>query len=238
MALHPNKAQPENYHDPLAIAATRDDPTDVLRQAIVRGDYGPNERLLEQEIMTRFGLPRSKVRVALRELSQEGLVELELNRGARVRTVSIDEAIILTEVRMVLEGLCAAKAAQNATDEELEGLSQTFELLREYGEATDFIRFAQMNTVLHNSIGAMSRQPVATKFIERLGNQGIRPRFLISLLPGRIPTSIAEHAAIVNAILERNAVEARDAMEAHVASIIDALKSIENLRGYDALVLP
>lgn len=220
------------------IAATRDDPTDILRQAIVRGDYGPNERLIEQEIVTRFGLSRSKVRVALRELSQEGLVELERNRGARVRTISLDEAITLTEVRMVLEGLCAAKAAVNASDEELEGLSQTFEKLKEYGAATDFIRFAQMNSVLHNSIGAMSRQPVATKFIERLGNQGIRPRFLIALLPGRIPTSIDEHAAIVNAIVARDAVGARNAMEAHIASIIEALRSIDNLSGYDALVLP
>src|SRR5437899_835819 len=70
----------------------REDPYHKLREAIVSGQFHPNERLVEAAIAERIGAGRTAVRAALVRLDQEGLVELERNRGARVRHISDGEA--------------------------------------------------------------------------------------------------------------------------------------------------
>src|SRR5579875_664954 len=80
-------------------------PEDRLRAAIVDGDLLPNERLVEAELTRRLGVGRSAVRTALARLEHEGLVEIEPHRGARVRVVSLPEAVEIVEARAVLEGL-------------------------------------------------------------------------------------------------------------------------------------
>src|SRR5690348_189599 len=71
----------------------------------------PGQRLVEEELAGTLGVTRASLRAALFDLTAEGLVERIPNRGARVRTISVDEAVAIIECRMVLEGLCAAKAA-------------------------------------------------------------------------------------------------------------------------------
>ena len=101
-------------------AAVTADPrvTDLIRDAIVRGEYAPNQRLIEADLSSTFSASRATVRTALLELAGEGLVERLPNRGSRVRTISLDEAIEILEVRMGVEGLCAAKTAMNISDED------------------------------------------------------------------------------------------------------------------------
>ena len=64
-----------------------------LRAEIVSGRLGPNQRLVEAELSLTFGMGRDAVRMALVRLEQEGLVERERYRGARVRRVDLDEAL-------------------------------------------------------------------------------------------------------------------------------------------------
>src|SRR4051812_3984945 len=87
----------------------------ALRDAILRGEFLPGERLVEAQLMTRFAASRFNVRAALQDLAADGLVEMQRNRGAQVRKVSLDEAVEITEVRMVVEGLIAARAAERIT---------------------------------------------------------------------------------------------------------------------------
>ncbi len=95
----------------------RADPYHQLREAIVSGQFHPNERLVEAMIAERIGAGRTAVRAALVRLDQEGLVELERNRGARVRHISDGEALEIEEVRAVLEGMLARRAAARISAE-------------------------------------------------------------------------------------------------------------------------
>src|SRR5215831_8580844 len=88
----------------------------ALRQAILSGDVAPGQRLVEEELAAMLGVTRQSLRAALLDLTAEGLVERIPNRGARVRVVSTDEAVAITECRMALEALCAVKAAQRIID--------------------------------------------------------------------------------------------------------------------------
>src|SRR5512132_1694874 len=90
-----------------------------LYQAILRGDFQPNERLVEMDLVQLYNVGRAAIRTALARLEQDGLVEREPNRGARVRAISEEEAIERTEARAVLEGLAARYAARNVTDADI-----------------------------------------------------------------------------------------------------------------------
>src|SRR6266496_3792577 len=85
--------------------------TDALRAAILRGDYAPRQRMIEADLCAELGVSRFAVRTTLRALAAEGLIEVQPNKGARIREIPLAEAIEITEVRMVLEGLVAARAA-------------------------------------------------------------------------------------------------------------------------------
>ena len=82
--------------------------TDSIRAAILGGEFAPGVRLVELQLAERYGASRASVRGAISELEKEGLVDREANRGATVRRVSIDEALQITEVRGLLEGLAAS----------------------------------------------------------------------------------------------------------------------------------
>ena len=76
----------------------------------------PGQRLVEEELAALLGVTRASLRAALFDLTAEGLVERIPNRGARVRAITLEEAVAITECRMALEGLCAAKAAERVSE--------------------------------------------------------------------------------------------------------------------------
>ena len=108
-----------------------------LRTAITDGELAPGARLVEADLVELFGVSRSNVRLAIDALAADGLVERIPNRGARVRVVSTEEAVAITEARMVLEALIARKAAERVTDDDVARLRAQVGLMRdEIGRAS------------------------------------------------------------------------------------------------------
>ena len=114
----------------LAGAPGRQRAGEHLRHAILAGDMAPGQRLIEEELAGMLAVTRASLRGALFDLAAEGLVERIPNRGARVRVITIGEAVAITECRMALEGLCAAKAAELVTDAEAARLHQLGEQMQ------------------------------------------------------------------------------------------------------------
>jgi len=200
----------------------------ALRQAILSGDVAPGQRLVEEELAGMLGVTRASLRAALIDLAAEGLVERVPNRGARVRVVSTEEAVAITECRMALEALCAAKAAQNVTPEEA---AQLRELGRNLARAVadgNPLKYSELNRELHRRIGVISRQAVAVSLLERLHAQIVRHQFQLALRPGRPETSLGEHLAILNAIADRRPDDAELAARRHLSSVIEALRAAGN----------
>ena len=94
-----------------------------IRRWIVEGHLRPDERLVEQRLAEDLELSRTPVREALRMLQSEGLVAFEPNRGARVRSLTVDSIADLYELRGRLEAMAAELAASRATPEELARLA-------------------------------------------------------------------------------------------------------------------
>lgn len=98
------------------------DVADYIRSKILLGEYGPDGRLVEDQIAKELGVSRTPVRQALATIEAEGLVEIFPNRGAIVAAFSSDEVWKVYDLRAVLEGLAARRAAENIDEAELDQL--------------------------------------------------------------------------------------------------------------------
>jgi len=196
----------------------------LLHQAIVRGELSPNERLVEMELAQKFGVGRASVRAALVRLEQDGLVERELNRGARVRAVSEAEAAEMLEVRAVLEGLAARYAARNATAQEIAALRAIHTQMQACLERGDLLGNSELNAQWHDKLLAMARHQTVTALIHRLRAQHVRFQYRTLLVPGRARHSLEEHQAVIDAVAAHDETAAENAMRKHLASTVDALR--------------
>jgi DNA-binding GntR family transcriptional regulator len=196
---------------------------DGIRGAILRGEFVPNQRLVEADLSEQFAASRASVRAALLELANEGLIERVQNRGARVRAVALDEAIEISEVRMVVEGLCAAKAAERVTADEAAELGDIGDDMRQAVASGDVLGYSQLNERLHRRIREISGQRTAASVLERLRAQNVRHQFRLAMHPGRSAVSLPEHLAIIEAIRAHDADAAEQAARAHLRSVIQAL---------------
>ena len=195
-----------------------------------RGEFAANQRLIESDLSERFGASRGNVRTALVQLSSEGLVERMQNRGARVRAVSLEEAIEITEVRMALEGLCAAKAAERLTDEDRDDCAAS---ARHAGgrRAGDLLGYSELNRQLHALIRTLGGQATAQAILERLRGQNVRHQFRMAMHPGRAAVSLPQHLEIIDALCAGDPDAAEAAVRRHLRSVIETLPEVGNAPG-------
>ena len=137
--------------------------TEALRAAILNGEYAPKQRLVEIDLCERFSTSRFILRAALQELSAQGLVEFQRNRGARVRDVSLEEAIEITEVRILLEGHLAARAAERASRTDVAMLRGLVKDMRTAVGKSELLAYSDLNARLHAAIRDIAAHETAAR---------------------------------------------------------------------------
>ncbi len=200
--------------------------TDLIRSAIVRGEYAPNQRLIEADLSDTFAASRATVRTALLELANEGLVERLPNKGSRVRVISLQEAIEILEVRIGVEGLCAAKTAASITDDEIAEFQRLRQDMIDAVAEGDLVEYSRLNQLLDQRVRVLSRHATASEVLGRLHAQSVRHQFKLSSRPQRSKVSVLEHAAIIDAIVDRDPDAAERAVRDHLLSVIGALREL------------
>lgn len=196
----------------------------MLRDAIVSGEFHPNERLVEATVAKNLGAGRTAVRAALVRLDQEGLVSLEPNRGARVRLISDREALEIEEVRASLEGFLAYRAASRVTAEDLKELHQVMAEMRSRADMGDSLGYSELNARFHQLIWVAADHPTASRVAGSLKSQAIRFQYRTILRPGRSAQSLREHEVIFAALKAHDAAAAEAAMREHLAEVLDTLR--------------
>ena len=200
--------------------------TEALRAAILNGEYAPRQRLVEIDLCERFSTSRFILRAALQELSAQGLVEFQRNRGARVRDVSLEEAIEITEVRILLEGHLAARAAERVSRPDVAMLRGMVKDMRTAVEKSELLAYSDLNARLHAAIRDIAAHETASRLLRQLRDQTVRHQFSLSLVPGRPRVSLPQHEAIVAAIIAHKPEEAQRAMHEHLQSVIQAFQAL------------
>lgn len=186
-----------------------------LREDIVSGLLPVGEPLLEDRVADRYGVSRTPVREALRRLEQDGLVE-RAPRGFRIRRFRPDEVFDIYEARILLEGHAARCAAERHRSVDALRLREAHHRMAQLSDAASRSDRVAANQDFHRVIWESAGNHAILELLTRLYLQMVRHTTLND--PARWSQAIAEHAVLLEAILERRADDAAGAMAGHIAS--------------------
>jgi DNA-binding GntR family transcriptional regulator len=207
-------------------ALSQTEVVDAIRRGIQANDLVPGQRLVEAELCKLLGASRGTVRSALIDLVHEGMVERIANRGARVRVVGLEEALQIAEVRMVVESLSAAKAAEKITDKEIAALRNLAKQLKDHAQKGDVSGFADISHHVYESIERIADQPVAHEVLARLRARNARHRYRLTYRPGRGKVALPFWLERIDAVCRRDPAGARQAVHRHAANVQEAMKAL------------
>lgn len=196
-----------------------------LADEIISGRLEPGTPLDEQELATRFGVSRTPVREAIRQLSASGLVRVRPHRGAVVALPTPRELNDMFEAMAELEALCAGLAARNMTVAERHGLERLHEALRLLVQKGDPARYHETNEAFHAAIYAGSHNGYLAELALMTRARVAPYRRAQFRAAGRLGGSYTEHDLIVQAILRGDQAGAAAAMRAHIGIVRDAFRS-------------
>lgn len=202
---------------------------EAIREAIISGALKPRERLMEIQLADELGVSRTPVREALRKLELEGFIVMVPRKGAYVADISMKDVADVFEIRIALEGLAAALAAERITDEELEEMERHLVVKAEAIGKNDMEKLVEVDTKFHEALYGASRNDRLIAIINNLREQIQRFRTSSLAMPGRMKQSLDEHRSIVEAIQSRDVALARQAAQEHIENaesiMIESMKN-------------
>jgi len=193
----------------------------TLEEEILTGKLRAGEALTEHSLSLRLGVSRTPIRAALHRLSDEGLISLTPNRGAVVVGVTREDLVDIYNIRMRLEGLASATAADRISEEDLGRLRESVELAEFYISKSDTEHLRQLDTEFHSIIYRASGNRMLNKTLSDLHRNITSYRKLSLTVPGRLERSVGEHRQILEAIAARDCERADRLTSEHVASALE-----------------
>jgi DNA-binding GntR family transcriptional regulator len=196
-----------------------------MRRRIIRGDIQPGEPLSELALAEEFGVSRTPVREALKQLQTEGLVEIRPRVGTFVTTPSRREITELFEMKELLEGAAARLLAQRGRVPEIDQLEENLRQADAAVKRDDRERYAELVEEFHDLliVGADNRKLEA--HYRMLMNQLAYARLVNTSLsvPGRALQSDREHHVVLELIIDKDSDSAERVMREHVRASRRAL---------------
>ncbi|MFD3913366.1 MULTISPECIES: GntR family transcriptional regulator [unclassified Streptomyces] len=202
----------------------------AIRDDIISGVFERGSRLTEEQLARRYGVSRVPVREALRTLESEGFVTTRRHVGACVAEPTEQEAADLLDVRLLLEPLGAARAAQRRTEAHLKVLRGLVRLGQERARRGQGEDLRSLGAWFHETLTQASGSPALTAPLTQLRHK-IAWMYVVDQ-PASPVESWAEHGAIVDAVARGDAERARTltALHAERTAAVHRLKRPERGR--------
>lgn len=204
----------------------RDVVFNTLREAILKGDLKPGERLMELQLASKLGVSRTPIREAIRMLEQEGLAVTTPRKGAEVAKMTLKDMEDVLEIRDALDELAVRIACQKISDEQLKQLEDMKELFEKNTQTGNVKKIAEADVTFHDVIYEATGNPKLVTLLNNLREQVYRYRVEYIKDPKNYPTLIAEHEAILESLKNRDVKNAVEAMHVHVANQAEAVKTV------------
>ncbi|MCI6202832.1 MAG: GntR family transcriptional regulator [Lachnospiraceae bacterium] len=204
----------------------RDVVFNTLREAILKGDLKPGERLMELQLASKLGVSRTPIREAIRMLEQEGLAVTTPRKGAEVAKMTLKDMEDVLEIRDALDELAVRIACQKISDEQLRQLEDMKELFEKSTQTGNVKKIAEADVTFHDVIYEATGNPKLVTLLNNLREQVYRYRVEYIKDPKNYPTLIAEHEAILESLKNRDVKNAVEAMHVHVANQAEAVKTV------------
>jgi DNA-binding GntR family transcriptional regulator len=204
----------------LAPRALYEEVAELLRQRIFRRELEPGSWIDEVRLAQEYGISRTPLREALKVLAAEGLVTMKVRRGAYVTEVSDRDLAEVYHLLALLESDAAAVVAQRASEADLKELQKLHRELE--GAVKDRERFFAVNERFHMRLLELAGNRWRNQMVADLRKVMKLNRHNSLLKSGRIQESLAEHAAVMEALARRDGEAARQRMQAHFQSGLEA----------------
>lgn len=189
--------------------------TRMLREAIVRGDFAPGERLVQNELAASFGVSRMPIREALRILEVEGLVTIEPHRGAVVNPSIVENMEEFYVLRAQFEKMAVEQSVPRIESSEIKELES---LILQMDKTTEHYEFEKANLEFHNLLIKHCSWKRLLFFIETLWKNfyPLTPHFVLD--ENYIWKTNNEHREILEAVKEGNAQKAAELLSQHITT--------------------
>jgi DNA-binding GntR family transcriptional regulator len=178
---------------------------DVIREAILRCELKPGEKLVIENLSDRLGVSPIPLRGALQRLQSEGLVEITPHTGAIVSELSpanIEQVSLLLER---LEILSFEVLAQKATDADIARLREILDAMDRLLETKDLDKWSELNLEFHRTVGTLTGMKMVTEFLNRALDAWMRlRRWYLQRILVQLPQSQAEHHEMVQFLARRD----------------------------------
>jgi DNA-binding GntR family transcriptional regulator len=194
----------------------------ILREAIMSGELQPGERLMQDALAEQLNVSATPIREALRQLESEGILSHSPHKGVRVAEVELEDVEEIYRIRAVLEELATRMAVPNIPAEMLQDLRELHERLDELTESGEPESLRRLNYDFHMMIYEAADMPELLRIIRSLWTKF--PWDTLHVLPRRAQASLAEHAALMEAIEDRNPVLAGRRMQEHIQAGAETLR--------------
>lgn len=194
----------------------RDVVFNTLRQAILKGELKPGERLMELTLAERLGVSRTPIREAMRKLELEGLVVMIPRRGAQVANITEKDLNDVLEVRIVLENMAIEKACKRMTEEQMDKLVKAAREFEDTMADGNLVHLAQADVAFHEIIYQASDNRRLIQVLNNLREQIYRYRVEYLKEEETRKLLVKEHEELCQAIRERNVEKACEISFRHI----------------------
>lgn len=201
---------------------------DELRRDLVQGIHSPGQRLKIAELVERYHCGPGAVREVLQQLSGEGWVDIQPNKGANVRRITSDSIRDMYEVREYLEVLTAYRFVDNASNRDIQNLEAIQAEFDRAAAQENQILCAGINKDFHLAVNTVAGNSEALTVILRLGRMMSAIRQSVGFSLSRLDTISAEHHQILAAFRDRDAEAAEKIIHVHLSgAAIDLIERYE-----------
>ena len=198
-----------------------------IRQDIMDGKYKKGDTLIEQKLAEEFGVSRTPVREAMRQLEFDGLVKSIPNRGVFVNGITHQDIEDIYQIRQRIEGLAAVWAVQKMTEDEMEELQNIYDLMEFYTEKGNIDKVAELNTYFHEVIFKAAKSKFLKKTLINFQAYIQWARYASIKIEGRAQVALREHKSIVEAFRKKDEFLAERLIMEHVGNSIKNLEHVK-----------
>ena len=172
---------------------------ETIREAILKGNLKPGEKVAEPELAERFGISRTPIREAFRQLESEGYLTVIPRKGAVVAALSERDVEEFYAIKSILEGYAAELASNKLTERELGKLEAINDKLRQLAVDGDVKSFFRVHDEFHETFIKAADNSKLFEMIQQLGRKFNRLRMASLSVPGRMEFSVTEHDKLLDA---------------------------------------
>lgn len=197
-----------------------------IREDILIGKYTSGEKIVEAKLAEEFGVSRTPVREALKQLELDGLVDNIPNRGVIVKGISNQDVEDIYTIRIAIEGIAVKWAIERMDDNDLQKLKEIFELMEFYTFKKDIDKIAELNTKFHETIYNATKSRYMEHVLKDFQYFMKTTRYKSLRSPGRIESTLEEHREVLEAFTAKDKEKAAKAILKHVNNSRENAKRI------------